>query len=264
MHFDFLILIFIFLGLISGVLGGLLGIGGGVITVPTLYFIFQYTDMIDQHMMQVAVCTSLATSFMTAAVSTSIQFQKKAVVISALGLLIPGLAIGCITGSWIGHYLSSYFLTLIFGSMMVLLGIYFFFPRLPNLNISCAPDRTLSMFGFSIGCLSTLLGIGGGSMTFPVLMGYQLPAKNALATSSAATLVTTLIGTLTYLYLGRNNPHLTHTFGYIHLPAFFSISLGAVISTPFGVWLSHELNIDFIKRIFGCSLVSVGLSMLFF
>lgn len=257
------VFIFIALGLLSGVLGGLLGIGGGVITVPVFYFVFQYTGMFDDRIMQVAVSTSLASAILTSGVSTLIQWKKRAIHLSIIKLLVPGLAIGCIAGSLIAHYTPSDLLRLIFGAMAILLGGYFFFPRLPNLHISPAPNRTLSFFGLLIGSLSTMLGIGGGSLAFPILLGYQVPVKNASATSSASTLISTFLGSATYLAIAWHKPELPDTFGYIEIPAFLLVSLGSVIAAPLGVKLSHILNVALIKQIFGGSLVLVGLSMLF-
>ncbi len=262
MSSDFILLLFVVLGLFSGLLGGLLGIGGGVITVPILYFVFQYTAIFGDKTMEVAVSTSLAAGFVTSAVSTFIQWKKKAIVFEAIKKLAPGLIIGCILGSLIAHYLPNDLLSKIFGMMAILLGLYFFFPRLPHLYISSTPNQSLSLFGLIIGCLSSLLGIGGGSLAFPILLGYQIPVKNASATSSASTLATTILGSMTYLAIGWNQPELPSTFGYIELPAFIAISIGSMISAPFGVKLSHVLNVAHIKQIFGCSLALVGLSML--
>ncbi len=261
MHLEFIVFLFVILGLASGVLAGLIGIGGGVITVPILYFIFNYTGMLEERIMQVAVGTSLAAGFITSSVSTFFQYRKRAIHFSVVKMVVPGLVIGCVVGSIIAHYLPSYYLREIFGGVAILLGLYFFFPHLPPLHISSKPNHTLSLFGLAIGCLSSMLGIGGGSLTFPVLLGYQVPVKNSSATSSASTLVTTLVGSLTYLLIAWRKPELPATFGYIELPAFIAISLGSVVTTPWGVKLSHVLDVTLIKRIFGCSLALIGVSM---
>lgn len=263
MSFELLIFLFIALGLLSGLLGGLLGIGGGVVTVPPLYFIFQYSGVFEGKIMQVAVATALAAGFVTSAASTFAQLRKKAVLFPVVKFLVPGLGIGCVAGSAIAHYLSSSLLSWIFGAVAILLGIYFCIPKLPHLSISSSPNRSLSLFGFCIGTLSSLLGIGGGSLTFPVLLGYHVPVKNASATSSASTLLTTFIGSIAYLAIAWNQPELPQTFGYIDLPAFTGIGIGSILSSHWGVKLSHTLNVILIKQIFGCSLALIGLSMFF-
>ncbi|HSX10599.1 MAG TPA: sulfite exporter TauE/SafE family protein [Chlamydiales bacterium] len=260
---DSVIILFIILGLISGLLGGLLGLGGGVVTVPVLYFIFLYTGTFEEKIMQVAVSTSLAAGVVNSGLSTYFQHQKKAILFNVFRLLIPGLVIGCVGGSVLAHYLPSQMLSKIFGVMAVVLGTYFFFPRLPNLKLSNAPNRTLSLFGLGIGVLSSLLGIGGGSLTFPVLLGYQVPVQNSSATSSVSTLMTTLIGSVTYLVIAWHMPELPATFGYIEIPAFIAISLGSLLTVGLGVKLSHAMKVAPIKRLFGCCLALIGLSMLF-
>lgn len=260
---DLVIFLFVLLGLISGLLSGLLGIGGGVITVPVLYFILFYTGIVEEKMMQVAASTSLAVGFITSGLSTVIQYRKKAIHSFVLKMIIPGLIIGCIAGSILAHYLPSEWLSYVFGIMAILLGVYFLFPKLPSLQICSSPNQSLSLFAVSIGCFSSLLGIGGGSLIFPVLLGYGIPVQNASATSSGSTLVTTLIGSMTYLIIAWHQPGLPETFGYIELPAFIAISMGAVLTTPLGVKFSHTLDIVLIKRIFGSCLALIGLSMFF-
>ncbi len=260
---EFIIILFVILGLVSGLFAGLLGIGGGMVTVPALYYIFLYSDMMPDRIMQIAVGTSLAAAVVTSLMSTWIQTRKRAIHLSVLKLMIPALILGCIIGSIIAHFMPSKDLRWAFGIMALLMGFYFFFPKLPSLYIAKTPNRSLSILSLFIGVLSSMLGIGGGSMTFPILMGYQLPAKNASATSSAATLITTCIGSLVYLSIAWHSPNLPDTFGYIELPAFIAISIGSMITTPFGVKLSHVLQVSHIKQAFGVCLSLVGLSMLF-
>jgi uncharacterized membrane protein YfcA len=257
-----LIFIFFFSGCMSGLLGGLLGIGGGIITVPILFFLFRFTGLLPDQFMQVAISTSLATTFVTAAVSTLLQLRKKAIHFPAIRWMIPGLIIGCIAGSLIVHKLSSPFLRELFGGMAILMGGYYYFPRLPFPRFGSAPNKTLSLFGILIGAFSSLLGIGGGTFTLPILIGYNVPVRNAVATSSGATLATAFIGTIAYLILAWNKPELPETFGYIEIPAFISISIGSIFFTPLGVKLSHTLHTDSIKRVFAICLIATGLFMI--
>jgi uncharacterized membrane protein YfcA len=260
---EFIILLFVAIGLLSGLFAGMLGIGGGMVTVPSLYYIFLYSDMMPDRIMQIAVGTSLAAAVITSSVSTWLQMKRKAIHFSVLKLMIPSLILGCIIGSLMAHYMPSKDLRLVFGFMALLMGFYFFFPKLPNLYIAKKPNKSLSLFSLIIGTLSSMLGIGGGSMTFPVLMGYQITANHASATSSASTLITTFISSIVFLIIASEGPALPSTFGYIDLPAFIAISSGSILSTPFGVKLSHVLHVSSIKRVFGVCLSLVGLSMLF-
>lgn len=258
-----IILLFIASGMLSGVLAGLLGIGGGIVTVPVLYYLLSFAGIPDDRVMQVAISTSLAATFLTAFSSTWAHHQKKNVHFSTLKYLIPGLAIGCVSGALTAHLVPSVFLREFFGIAAILFGIYFFFPRLPHLYIAPHPNFTLGFFGLAIGYLSSLLGIGGGIFTIPILFGYSVPMKNTIATSSASTLATALVGSLTYLVIAWYKPSLPETFGYIELPAFLSIGITSIFFAPIGVKLSHHLPTSLIQRIFASALALTGLSMLF-
>jgi len=262
MAYELIVFLFFLCGFASGLIGGLLGIGGGIITVPVLFFLFRFTALLPDQLMQVAISTSLATTFVTAAVSTALQMRKKAVHFPIIKFLIPGLAIGCIAGSLIAHLLPSVYLREFFGGMAILLGSYYFFPRLPLPHFGSSPNMSLSFFGLVIGALSSLLGIGGGTFTVPILIGYNVPMRNAVATSSGSTLATAFIGTITYLIIAWHKPELPETFGYIEIPAFIAISIGSIFSTPLGVKLSHTLDTEWIKRIFAGCLILTGFFMI--
>lgn len=259
-----IIILFILCGLLTGLLAGLLGIGGGLVTVPAIYYLLPLAGFPEEKIMQVAVGTSLAATFITSLASTWAHYQRKTILLSAFKLIVPGMIFGCIFGALIAHLLPSNYLRDIFGCVAILFGIYFFFPRFPHPNFGSSPNYTLSFFGLGIGTLSSLLGIGGGIFTVPVFLGYKLPMKNAVGTSSSATLVTALVGTITYLFISWHKPSIPETFGYIELPVFFAISLGSVSTSWLGVKLSHVLHTDMIKKIFACACAFTGIVMLFF
>lgn len=256
MDLGFPFLLFFALGLLSGLLGGLLGIGGGVVTVPFLYYYYLYSGSYPNKIMQVAACTSLAAALITSALATYFQFKKRAIQFSLIKWMAPSLLIGCVLGASVAHHIQSRILSLIFAFMAALMGIYFFFPKLPKLHIASQPNISLSLFALFIGVLSSMLGIGGGSLAFPLLIGYQVPIKNALATSSTATFITAGVGTLAYLLLAWNFP------GYIDLSAWTAMSIGSVITSKSGVKLAHQLEVTLIKKIFGICLILISLGML--
>lgn len=256
-----LIVLFIILGLISGLIGGLLGVSGGVIVVPALYFLFREFSTYSDHVMQIAIGTSLACGFITSLSSTFFHILRKSVSISILKFLVPGLIVGSLLGAELGHHVSSDILSMIFGTLSIIIGLYFCFPKL-KFFIAKKPNMTLFFFAPSIGLLSSLLGIGGGIVTFPILLGYQVPIEKASANSSATTMFSTLLASLSYMWITWNEPTIPHTFAYIEFTAFLSIAPASIITSAIGVRLAHTLNVLFIKRIFGISLALVGISML--
>lgn len=257
------LLFFILIGLVTGLLAGMLGIGSGVVAVPCLYYLFQYSDLPQDRLMQIAASTSLACTFVTSFAASLSHQRKKSVLMKPIKFLLPGLILGCAAGSYIGEILPSKDVRMIFGCLMVLLGIYFFFPRLPHLRIAEKVNKTLMPFGFLIGVLSSLLGIGGGTFSVPILIGYHLTIPQATGTSSVATLLSAFIGSVSYLIIGLySGQHIPHTFGFIQLPAFLAISLASVCTTSFGVHLAHRLPVSLIKRILGCVMLFTGINML--
>lgn len=258
-----MLLLFILGGMLSGLLAGLLGIGGGIVTVPILYYTYLYLSEIPpEKIIQVSICTSLAATSVTALAATWVHKQKQNIVPSLLLLMVPGLFLGCVAGAIAVHWVSGAFLRLFFGFMAVLFGTYFFFPHLPQPHLGDTPSPTLSLFGLAIGVLSSLLGIGGGVLIVPLLLAYRVPTQQAVATSSAATLVTALIGSITYLFIAWHQPELPHTFGYIEIPAFLTLSLGSLATARLGVHLAKTLPKTLVQRVFACALGVTGLFML--
>ncbi|MBX7065847.1 MAG: sulfite exporter TauE/SafE family protein [Parachlamydiales bacterium] len=241
----------------------MLGIGGCVITVPFLYYLFHYYGPYQNKIMQIAVCTSLAAAIITSAVSTYIQIRRKAIQGMIIKWMMPALLIGCVGGAILAHHTASSVLRTIFGFMAVLMGSYFFFPRLPQLHIASSPNPTISIFALGIGVLSSLLGLGGGSIIFPILLGYHVPIKNASATSSAATFISTVIGTISFLFISWGIVANPRAVGYIDIPSWILISIGSILTAPLGVKWSHTLDVHLIKRIFGACLFLIGAAMLF-
>jgi uncharacterized membrane protein YfcA len=257
------IFLLVLCGLITGLLSGMLGIGGGVITVPALYFLFHYTGAFESHTMQIASSTSLAISLFISFFASIVHYSKRAILFSAFKFLAPGLIIGCISGALLSHFISSDLIRHIFGIGALAIGVYFAVPRLPHFKIASAPNRTLSWFGLMIGTLSSLLGIGGGILAFPTFLGYGLDAKSAAATSSCTTTVSSLIGTITYLLIAWTTPVLPNIFGYVDIHAFLAIGISALFTTPLGVKLAHTFNTRLIKHIFGACLSLIGITMLY-
>jgi len=258
------ILLLIISGAISGILSGMLGIGGGLIIVPTLYFLFHYQGLFETHIMQVAASTSLAISLLLSLSASVVQHYRKTILYPALLFLIPGLIIGSISGAILAHFLSSELIRHIFGIGAILMGIYFMFPKLPHLHIASSPNRSLSFFGVIIGTCSSLLGIGGGILTFPILLGYGMNAKNASATSSCITAISCFLGTITYLLLTWKDPQINSVIGYIDPHSFLIIGISSLLTVHLGIKLAHLLNTSLIKQIFGICLSFVGLTMIIF
>ncbi len=257
-----LIAVYILLGLITGLFSGLLGIGGGVIIVPSIYYLLTWNGSTPDHAMEIAISTSLASIIVTSSATTYVHHRKRAVHFPLLGFLLPGLILGCVIGAKLAHFLPEKILRSIFGSVVILLAIYFSFPKMPTPHFGHKRNSLLIFFGLCIGQLSSLLGIGGGVFSVPILLGYHISFPNAVATSSAATLTAAIAGSLTYFVLSLNHPPLPHSLGFVDLYALFPIALGSVLTAPIGSRLAHTLPTGIIKRIFAAALFIMGIAML--
>ena len=265
MAFLLAILSYMIIGILAGFLAGLLGIGGGLITVPSLLLIFHLLDFPTPYAMQMAVGTSLGAMVFTAASSAWAHYKQKGVNWHLFNLLTPGIVIGALLGAIIADELPSKQLALLFGCFICLIGLYFLLPSKSLEERNCVPPHFLmcSVVAIFIGAISTILGIGGGMIIVPMLTAFHTPLRNAISTSAVIGFFIAFIGALSFLYLGLKQQTSTESLGYLYMPAFIFISLTSSISAPFGAKLAHALPTAALKRIFGIVLIIVGILMVY-
>lgn len=253
------------IGLGAGILGGLLGISGGIITVPCLIYLFRFYNFATVDLMQLAIGTSLAAMVFNAISSMKVHHAAGAVNWKLVKRMLPGLVLGCLVGSYVGGLLPGSILQLIFGCFAIVLGIYFFrYKKLPDLGTPNLPSKPLlNSLGFGVGALSNILGIGGGTMTVPLFVKLKIPMKSSVATSTATGFIISLLGALSYLVIGLGKTYYEMTIGYIYLPAFIVLAITTFVSAPYGARLAHRLDSGHLKKIFGACLVLVGIAMVF-
>lgn len=265
MDFSPVLILYILTGLLAGFFGGLLGIGGGLIAVPSLLFTFYLVNLPETHVMQLAIGTSLGAMVFTAASSAWAHYRQKGVVWDFFWKLAPGILIGTILGSLIVDYLPSKELKLIFGLLISIIGISFLLPpeTLMTKNSRIRPNTcNMSLSGVLIGATSSLLGIGGGIMTVPVLTFFQVPLKNAISTSAVTGFLIAIVGAISFLYLGLDKEIISGSLGYLYLPAFIPIGIAAALTAPFGAKLAYRLPQIVLSRIFGIFFGIVGMTMI--
>ena len=259
------LILFILTGLLAGLLSGLLGIGGGVVVVPCLYYTLAFHGIPHNEIMQIVLGTSLATIAFNTFLSSSGHWRKRAVLMRPLKRMIPGLILGAIVGATIAKYIPSEGLKWLFAVFEIVLGFYFFFMGPENLKDENKLPSALPMaaIGSGISSFSTLLGIGGGVLTVPTLLFFKVPMRKAVGTSAAASFVIACVGTVAYLVYGFDQSAITMTLGYIYIPAFLAVCGGTLIGSPLGVELAHKLPTQLLKKIFAVILVIIGSTMMF-
>ena len=253
------------LGIVSGFLAGFFGIGGGLIIVPILVSLFSSQDIIaSEQVMIFAIATSLATIIFTAISSVLAHHKQGNVLWHKVFRLSPSIIIGAIIGAIIAHKITGDILRFIFISYLIYNGIKMALQLKPDVDSTKSIKGLDYYAGGIIGLFSSILGIGGGSLTVPFLVSCRLPIKNAVAISSACGLPIALAATGSYIFLGLQQTTLPEwSFGYIYLPAFLGIILCSVFIAPFGAKLASSLPAARLKRYFSIMLFIMAAKMLF-
>lgn len=252
------------LGAAVGFAAGLLGIGGGMLLVPFMTMILTAKDFPKEHIVHMAIATSLATIMFTSISSVRAHHARGAVRWDIVKLLAPGILVGSWIGPWIGAQLNSSGLAMAFAVFVTLSAMQMLLDKKPaaSRDLPGAPG----MFGAGgvIGTLSGLVGAGGGFVSVPFMTWCNVKIHNAVATSAALGFPIALAGTLSNVYHGINEQGLpTGSLGFIYLPALLVISLASVTTAPLGAKTAHSLPVKSLKKVFALVLFVLAGYMLY-
>ncbi len=251
------------LGTVAGVSAGLLGIGGGLILVPALLMIFPTIGIDGDHMVHMAIGTSLGAIVFASLSSVYSHHRQGGVLWGLFAKVVPGVVIGAVIGSAVAHYLPGDILKRIFGVLEILIALYMAFGKPPAASRQLPGIVPLGGVSLSVGSIASIMGMGGGAMTTPFFLWCNVAARNAIATSAAIGLPTALSGSIGYILTGWQAPGLPEwSFGYIYLPALLGIVMFSMVFAPIGARLAHRLPAKTLKRIFSFVLMGLGLNML--
>ena len=250
------------IGIFSGFMAGYLGIGGGLILVPALSWVFSHDPATANMAVQMAVATSLASMLFSSLSSVLAHHHRRAILWALVKRFTPGLMLGALAGSFVADSLSSTALGKVFGCFALLIGLQML---RGGVHIGTRPLPgwlSLSGIGLGIGSVSSLLGIGGGSMTVPWLIWHGKRAQHAIATAAACGYPIALAGTVGFILLGEG-ANSEPMLGYVHLQALLGVSLFSVLGAPAGAAAVHRSTPLFAKRVFAAFLMTVAAKMLF-
>jgi len=250
-------------GAIAGVLAGLLGIGGGLVIVPMLIYIMGIQGVSPQILMHVALGTSMASIMFTSVSSFMAHHRRGAVQWEVVRRIVIGIFTGTFLGSCFAGAMSTGFLKGFFCIFLYVVATQMLMNKKPKASRDL--PGTLGMFstGNIIGGISSLVGIGGGTLSVPFMVWCNIPVHHAIGTSAAIGLPIAVAGTIGYIFNGWGIDSLpAYSIGYINLPALLGIACISVLTAPLGVRLAHSLPVDRLKRIFAVLLYAVGTKML--
>ncbi len=251
-------------GAVAGILAGLLGVGGGIVIVPVLYLVFQSLGVSAASAMLVATGTSLLTIIPTSISSARAHHGRGNVDLDLLRLWGPPMVLAVICGSFVATRAGGLVLTLIFGSVAILVALNMLFrANAPAVfNALPKPPGQVAMAG-GIGFFSVMMGIGGGTLGVPTMTLCNVSTHRAVGTAAVFGLLIAVPGTLVMLFGGTTPADApAGTFGLVNLPGFAVIVPMTTLMAPLGVRLGAKLDGATLKRVFAVFLIIVGTRML--
>ncbi len=253
-----------FTGLVSGVLAGLLGVGGGIVIVPVLFYVLPLFDVPEATQMKVAVATSLATIIPTSIVSARKHRAKGAMDMGLLRALAPSILVGVLLGTALAVVMKGPGLTLVFALVALAVAANMGFTGVDFRVRDRLPEGAARQgIGGFIGAVSAMMGIGGGTVGVPVLSMFGTPIRQAVATSSAFGLIISVPATIGFVLAGlgaEGRP--PFSLGWVNLVGFALIVPSSIVATPWGVRLAHSIPPLLLKRAFALFLAITSSRML--
>lgn len=252
------------IGAVSGFLGGLLGIGGGVVIVPLLIILLDRLAFLPAgRTTAVAVATSLACVLFTSLSAATTQIRARMVDWHIVRSWAPFLVLGSFLAGWVATALPVGVFRAFIGTFLLFVAFVMLTRWRPSAH-RAAPGLGLSaLLGSGGGLVSGMAGIGGGNVVVPTLVYFNTPVHRATATSSTLGVPIALAGTVGYIVVGLDQDLGPGMVGYVYLPGFFAIVCAAVLLAPFGVKAAHAIEAQPLRRAFGVLLVLVSSRMLY-
>jgi uncharacterized membrane protein YfcA len=240
-------------GLISGTVAGLLGVGGGIVVVPVLYQALSFLGVDESVRMPLAVGTSLATIIPTSIRSTLSHNAKGAVDWPILKAWAAPTFFGVLLGTWVAALIGGEGLKAVFAVGAAALGLFMLVGREEWRIGDDVPKGALSWpLGLGNGCLSVLMGIGGGTFGVTVMTLFGAPIHRAVATAAGFGLIIAVPGAIGMIVSGWNVANLPpYSLGYVSLIGFALIAPATIVATPWGVALAHKLSRRKLRLAFG-------------
>jgi uncharacterized membrane protein YfcA len=252
------------IGAIAGVIAGLLGVGGGIVLVPAFFFAFDGLGYDTPDLMQICLATSLATIVVTSVRSVLGHNRKGAVDWDILRGWGIGIAIGAALGVVAATGLRGPVLMAIFGVLGLLVGLYMAFGKSDwRLGEEMPHGAGRAVTAPTLGFLSVLMGIGGGSFGVPLMTLYNVPIHRAVATAAGFGVVIAVPSVIGFLLVQGEGPgRPPFTVGQVNLVAFVAVVAMTLITTPWGVRLAHAMDPKPLKRVFAFFIMLMALNML--
>lgn len=247
----------------TGFLAGLLGIGGGAILVPAFLLAAEAEGFPARHAMHMALGTSLACILVSSLVSMRAHHRHQAVHLAMVRGMAPAILTGSLAGTFLAAALPAAPLKWLFLLFLLFVAQSLWRPVQPQPHVRAPGAWLLAAVGALIGGFSSLVGIGGASLTVSFLLWCSIGMHEAIGTSAALGFPIALAGTLGYAINGWSVPGLpAGSLGYVYLPAFAGVTLSSFFAVPLGARTAHRLPVQTLRRTFALVLGAIALRML--
>lgn len=252
-------------GLAAGTLAGLLGVGGGIVIVPVLYLLLPLIGVPEAVRMHLAVGTSLATIVPTSLRSAQAHYRRGGLDVPLLRSLAPGVIVGVLLGTLFGARAGGDTLTLVFAVVAILVSAHMGLrpegwvvaPALPG-----PPKR--HAIGLVIGAFSVVMGIGGGTLSVPILSAASVPIRRAVGTAAAIGILISVPGAIGFIAAGWNAPDLPPlSLGYANLLGFCLIVPMTLLMAPVGARIAHSIAPATLRKAFAVFLFLTAIRMFY-
>ena len=252
------------LGLTTGFLAGLLGIGGGMLMVPAITWVLGSKGFPPEYIVKMAVATSLATICFTSITSVRAHHKRGAVLWPVVLRLVPGILAGSFIGAQLAVAIPGKALSILFALFVAFAATQIFLDRRPEPSRTLPATPGMVAAGSGIGMLSALVGAGGAFVSVPFMQWCNVKIHNAVATSAALGFPIALAGTLSYVWAGRDLPQMPPgSLGYLYLPGLLVIALASMSTAPLGARTAHRMDVRPLKRAFALVLYCLAAYFLF-
>ncbi|MET0985229.1 MAG: sulfite exporter TauE/SafE family protein [Steroidobacteraceae bacterium] len=250
---------------VAGVVAGLLGVGGGIVIVPVFYHVFTLLQLDDDAKMKVAVATSLAGIIPTSLASMRAHFARGAVDTQLLRDWGPWIAFGVLIGTVLAAYVRGAVLTGVFATVAILVAMQMAFTAEgTRIRDRLPAGASKSVIATLIGGISAMMGIGGGTLTVPVLSLSGYPIRRAVATASVIGLIIAIPGTIGFIVSGLNAPHRPPlSVGYVNLAALAMTIPAMTLLAPVGARLAHSIDVNALRKAFAVFLAATAARMFY-
>jgi len=250
-------------GAFVGFFAGLLGVGGGLVTVPALAMIFSAQHFAADHVLHLALGTSMAAILFTSISSLREHHRHGAVIWTVVRDITPGILIGTALGTVLARQVSTRALAIFFAAFVVFVAVQMMFNLKPRPSRQLPGRLAVAGVGAGIGAVSSLAAIGGGTLTVPFLTWCNVKVHNAIGTSAAVGFPIALGGAVGYIVNGLSVAELPQwSLGFVYLPALAWLVASSMLTAPLGARTAHRLPVPTLKRIFAGVLVLLSAKML--